>query len=267
MKKFIYVLLAVVFVIGCYAAIYYYWKSLEQITEPVQTAQVETPVESPPVVEEKKPLHALVETVPAELPPLEESDHYVLDALNGLLDSSLLTYLNLERVIHNVVATIDNLPRDKVAVNMLPIQPAKGKFLVEGHDDDLTISPKNAARYERYIKLAEALDTKKLVAMYIKMYPLFQRAYVEIGYPDRYFNDRLLTVIDHLLDAPEIQEPVKLVQPIVFYVFADPKIEQLSIGQRIMVRIGYDNEIKLKTKLKEIQKELVEHIHMGEIPV
>ncbi len=266
MKKFIYALLGVVFVIGCYAAIYFYWKSFEQPPEPVQAAQIETPVQSPPVIE-KKPLHALVESVPAELPPLEESDRYVLDALNGLLDSSLLAHLNLERVIHNIVATIDNLPRDKVGLNILPIQLAKGKFLVDGPDDNLTISPKNSVRYEPYIKLAEALDTQKLVVTYIKLYPLFQRAYVELGYPDEYFNDRLLIVIDHLIDAPEIQEPVKLLQPKVFYVYADPKIEQLSIGQRIMVRIGYDNEMKLKTKLKEIQKELVKHIHMGEIPI
>src|SRR5450830_1362602 len=115
MKKLIYVLLAIIFIIGCYVGAYFYWQSLQQASEPVQTAQLSTPAPPPPVVE-KKPLHALVDTATAELPPLEESDHSVVDALNALLTPSLLECLNLERVIHNVVATIDNLPRDKVSV-------------------------------------------------------------------------------------------------------------------------------------------------------
>ncbi len=167
MKKLIYIVLATAFVIACCVGAYYYWELLQQKNEPVQTAQVEIPSQVPPV--ENKPLHALIETTPTELPPLEESDHYVVDALNGLLNPSLLEYLNLERVIHNVVATIDNLPRDKISVNVMPIRTAKGKFLVDGHDDNLTISPRNAARYTPYVNLAEALDTKKIVAMYISL--------------------------------------------------------------------------------------------------
>lgn len=27
---------------------------------------------------------------------------------------------------------------------------------------------------------------------YVRLYPLFQKAYVELGYPNGYFNDRLI---------------------------------------------------------------------------
>lgn len=40
------------------------------------------------------------------------------------------------------------------------------------------------------------------MALYVQLYPLFQQANVELGYPKSHFNDRVVTVIDHLLAAP-----------------------------------------------------------------
>jgi len=38
----------------------------------------------------------------------------------------------------------------------------------------------------------QLVDAKKLVSVYVHLYPLFQQAYVGLGYPDGYFNDRLV---------------------------------------------------------------------------
>ena len=74
------------------------------------------------------------------------------------------------------------------------------------------------------------------------------------GYPSRYFNDRVFEVIDHLLAAPDLSGPIALTQPKVLYEFADPALQDLSAGQKILVRIGPDNEAKVKAKLREIRK-------------
>jgi len=111
------------------------------------------------------------------------------------------------------------------------------------------------------VGIAEAIDAKKLVGVYVRLYPLFQQAYEELGYPGKYFNDRLIVVLDNLLDAPDIKEPVRLVQPKVFYLFADPDLEGRSIGQRILMRTGSKNEAIIKTKLREIRQELMLHTH------
>ncbi|MDP4030008.1 MAG: DUF3014 domain-containing protein, partial [Gallionella sp.] len=66
--------------------------------------------------------------------------------------------------------------------------------------------------------------------------------------------------IDNLLAAPDIKEPVKLVRPNVFYLFADPGLEERSIGQRILMRIGSKNEAIIKSKLREIKQELLLHM-------
>ena len=62
--------------------------------------------------------------------------------------------------------------------------------------------------------------------------------------------------LDNLLDAPDINEPIKLVQPKVMYEFADPVLEARSAGQKIMIRMGSENAAKVKAKLREIRHEV-----------
>jgi hypothetical protein len=49
---------------------------------------------------------------------------------------------------------------------------------------------------------------------------------------------------------------VQLVQPSVFYKYADPRLESLSSGQKILLRIGNDNAAKIKAKLRELREAL-----------
>ena len=122
----------------------------------------------------------------------------------------------------------------------------------------LTLEEANYERYRALVKLATSTDTKQLVAMYKRMYPLFQQAYVDLGYPEGYFNNRLVEVIDHLLETPEVDGPVKLVQPGVFYEFADPSLESRSSGQKLLLRMGRDNAASVKLKLREIRREIAQ---------
>jgi hypothetical protein len=43
----------------------------------------------------------------------------------------------------------------------------------------------------------------------------------------------------------------------VLYEFADPKLERLSAGQKILLRMGRENALKMKAKLREIRETLV----------
>jgi hypothetical protein len=43
----------------------------------------------------------------------------------------------------------------------------------------------------------------------------------------------------------------------VFYQFADPKLEDLSAGQKLLIRMGPANERNLKEKLRDFRAELV----------
>ncbi|MEO9078801.1 MAG: DUF3014 domain-containing protein [Rhodanobacter sp.] len=101
--------------------------------------------------------------------------------------------------------------------------------------------------------MVEQVDPAALVARYVHMYPLFQQAYRQLGYPKGYFNDRLIVVIDNLLAAPEPAQSPALQRSKSFYIYADPDLEALSSGQRLLLRTGPANEAKIKAKLRTIR--------------
>ncbi len=236
------------------AASYYFWPRPGPLPPPPAPAGQPEPPKS---AEPKFPLGP-VEPAPQPLPPLRESDASMVHGLEGLIGSQAMQRFFLpEELIRRIVATVDNLPRETYAARLNPVRPVGGLFLTTGHDAGLAISPKNAARYAPYVKLAEAIDAKKAVDLYIRFYPLFQEAYVELGYPNAYFNDRLVEVIDHLLAAPEIEGPVKLTVPHVLHEYADPELESRSAGQKLMMRIGKENAARVRARLRELRREIV----------
>ncbi len=242
----------VVAILGAGATAYYYWqqKMAQRVPPPSST-------QAPPAPSEPAIRHP-VEAVPAQpLPALSDSDAAMSDALADLIGKKSLTELfHPDRLIRRIVATVDNLPRKKAPLLVMPVKPVPQPFARAGGSDNTVIGPDNPKRYAAYVKLAQAVDAGKLAGVYFRFYPLFQQSYVELGYPKGYFNDRLVEALDNLIDAPDIKEPIKLVQPKVMYEFADPALEARSAGQKIMIRMGHENAAKVKAKLREIRREV-----------
>jgi hypothetical protein len=220
---------------------------------PISQAPEPAPAPSAPKIEHP------IERAQAEpsAPPqvaLDASDAPLRDALANLFKGNKLPeFVQPMNLIRNIVATIDNLPRTKAAPRLMPVRPTPGALSTTTAGENLLIAADNSARYAPVIALVQAVDTKQLVAVYVRFYPLFQQAYRELGYPDGYFNDRLVAVIDHLLAAPSVKTPIALVQPKILYQYADPELEALSSGQKAMIRVGPDNAAVLKAKLREIR--------------
>lgn len=247
-----------IFILGCglFASIIYYAlpeMKPEPVARPTAPAAVQPPASAEPQI--RNPVAQQPAGKP--LPVLDASDATMRNALGELsLDKTLIDLFRLHDFVRRVVTTIDNLPREKLALRLMPVTLAGGKFLVTGKGERLAIGADNAARYAPYLRLTGAIDAGKLVALYRHFYPLFQQAYQELGYPKGYFNDRLIDVIDHLLAAPEVKAPVNLVRPKVFYLFADPALEARSAGQKILMRVGSENAALIKAKLRDIRGEL-----------
>ena len=201
----------------------------------------------------------------AALPALAGSDDHVARALGELLGSrDVAAFLQMDGLVRRVVATVDNLGREHAPARLWPVHPTPERFAVVGSGPVQTIGLDNAARYGALVRWIESVNMERAVALYARLYPLFQQAYEELGYPGRYFNDRLVAVIDHLLQAPEPAGPVAVkltevkgdvpsTRPWVRYEFADPQLQSLSSGQKIMVRVGLENERRLKIRLKALR--------------
>jgi hypothetical protein len=190
----------------------------------------------------------------APLPPLDESDADVASTLTETFGEQVVTnYLRPESFIRNLVVAIDSLPRSALAIEKRPIQPTLGLFAVGGEEDALVLSEENYSRYTPFVTLVARTDGRTLVEMYRRYYPLMQEAYVELGNPDTVFETRVREVIDHLLATPDVTEPIALAQPNVLYEYKDPALEELSAGQKILIRMGPEHRALIKSKLREIR--------------
>jgi DUF3014 family protein len=239
---------------------YYVWRLREPPTLPPIPEPAAQTAPAPKTETEARIEHPIDSAQPSPpLPALAESDPAIAGALADVFGKASFDQLFVpETIVRHFVATIDNLPRKQVASRLMPVKPVAGIFRTTGQDANLAIAPDNAARYTPYVRAMEIVDSKKVAAVYIQFYPLFQQSYAELGYPSRYFNDRVFEVIDHLLSTPDVTGPVALTQPKVLYEFADPQLQELSAGQKILVRMGPDNEARVKAKLREIRK-LLQH--------
>lgn len=245
----------------------WYW-SVQRDMQTLEAVEVMPPLPAEPLVEEPPPVRYPVENIPpptqAEavepvpapepLPLLEESDPDVMQALTALADPQALEALLVnEFIISRAVATIDSLTSARVAPLMSPVKPVPGRFKVLGSGDTAAISPENAARYQALMDLVGSMDQQSLVALYLRYYPLFQKAYTDLGYPDAYFNDRLVEVIDHLLAAPPAREMLAVRQNEAVWEFTDEQLESLSAGQKMLLRLGPDNQRKAKQWLRDLR--------------
>ena len=271
--------LAVLVVILAVAA-FFGWRAWQQrdAPAPAPVAMVPAPDDRPEPAPAAPPVDAgpqnPVEAIAlpdTALPALADSDAAMREALAGLLGAGRVgEWLQLDGFARRVVATIDNLPREHAAPGLWPVRPTPGRMALQGEGDLRTLAPGNEARYTAFVHAAESVDAAVGARVYARLYPLFQQAYEELGYPGRYFNDRLIAVIDHLLAAPtpepgdaplairvvEVRGEVPSERPWLRYEYADPRLQSLSAGQKAMLRVGVDNARRLKAVLRAWRAQL-----------
>jgi fermentation-respiration switch protein FrsA (DUF1100 family) len=183
------------------------------------------------------------------LPNLNDIDSFLRLELIETFGSQLDTLLANDTMVDRIVATVDNLPRSHVAERVRPV----GRLPSEFQATDGAIDPANYERYLPLIDMFTLADPDTVADLYRRYYPLLQKSYEALGYPNAYFNDRLVQVVDHLLETPIPDEPPRLVRPHVLYEYADPEYEALSSGQKLLLRMGPENAGRVKRALEELR--------------
>jgi Protein of unknown function (DUF3014) len=266
------VIAAAVLIALALAGGWYWWQQSQPkmpalptaVSEPAPAPVAATP---PPAAAEPAIQHPVEATTAAAEPPrtLDQSDGVVAQALSALLGSTPgASMVRRDDFVRRAVVTIDNLGRPHAAPRLWPVNPMAGKFSVERQGDNEVVAAANSVRYSAFVAFAESLDSARAAALYKQHYPLFQTAYKELGYPNAYFNDRVVAVIDQLLATPEPAGPLAVrltevkgevasTQPWTRYELADPQLEALPAGPKMLLRMGPDNARKLKAKLREFR--------------
>jgi len=211
----------------------------------------------------------VIELEEIPLPPLHRSDGYLREKLVDVVgEEPVEQFFVTDAIAARAVATVDALGSRQVPENLRVMAGPAGEFealpdpdprreILDEAGDPLPqylSSSANSDRFLPFVELLESIDIEQAAADYRRYYPLFQQAWQEQGYTDSDFGDRLKAVIDELLATPEVPEPYRLIKPEAVYLFVDPELENLSSGQKILLRMGSDNAARVKSVLAKLRQ-------------
>ena len=234
----------------------------EPVAEIVEPELIETPVEKPESIKEEP------EPVENPLPSLNESDDWLKIKLPEITwRKELLTLIIDDDMIRRFVVFTDNFAQGTVAYEHSPFVLPKVKFTAQS--DTISVDEKQSKdklfqwnestskRFSLYIDLMRSMDSDSLVLWYMEIKPLIDEAYSELGYDDD-FTQTLQDAITRVLDMELPKSSMALVQPSVMYKFANPELEALPDTDKLLLRLGKENLLVMKSVLLEIHEKLAQ---------
>jgi hypothetical protein len=252
--------------------LFWYWSTQEATEEAVAVPpipEMAKPVLSPAPDIPKRPEPApqpvpepVVENVqpaPAVLPSAQESDQLLLEQLSGAgTDARLNGLVGTERPVEVSAALLDGVSRGIVLRKILPASAPSEPFGVTEQGDVTYMSTESYQRYDDYADSISALDSALLVDSFHLLRPIYERAYEQMGMDPGDFDNAIIRTLDLILATPEIEDPIPLETKSVMYIYADPKLEQMSSLQKQLLRMGPDNIRRVKAQARAVRAGLLQ---------
>jgi len=221
------------------------------------------PTAVPPLPPLPRPTNAPATPIPAPtvsrtpLPELDASDAFVRKLVAALsANPGWAKWLATEGLIRRFVVVVDNVAEGKAPTKHLRELGPKERFTIVERGKSTLVDPKSYARYDAATAILASLDAKGTAEAYRQLKPLIDKAYRDLGYPDRKFDAVLAKAIDRLLATPLPPESVEVRSAVKSYRFADPALESLTPPQKQLVRLGRENMKRVQDKLRELRKAL-----------
>jgi hypothetical protein len=226
--------------------------AVEPVEDITEAAAEEVLAGEEPVLDE------ILEPEVVELPGLTDSDSFIAERLRQLNNgAALLGYLTDEQLVRRFVVLVENVSRGTLPQTNLPYRGVPEEFPVRTIDDNLfELDEAGFRRFDRVVAALMAVDTDQAMTLFRLASPLFQQAYMELGFRDENFDDALRRAIRNVLSTDEITGPLQLVKPSVMYLYADGRVEDLSDIQKQLIRIGPDNAEQVKAKLRQVLQQM-----------
>ena len=208
------------------------------------------PPPAKPVVAEAKP--TVDPTLPT-IPPLDESDTVVADLVRKLSSNPLITaLLTTNGLVRHFAVVVANIADGQAPAALLrPLKP-NGPFRVVNRKGAVFLDTRSYARYTPLADAVASFDPQAVARLYAALKPRLEEAHREAGERSTTFDQTLERAIVSILKTPALTGPVELEPHGVVYIYADPKIEAMSAGQRQLIRMGPENTRTIQTKLRAI---------------
>ena len=204
------------------------------------------------------------------LPKLDESDLWIEDKLPELTwRNELLSLLITEDIIRRFVVFTDNFSQGLLAYEHSGFIQPTVKFAVDeqspsteldGEQKVFKWDKETSKRFDVYVDLLRSVDSTTLVHWYVDMKPLIDEAYKELGYEDD-FTYTLQQAIDRVLDMEIPKSSMDVNRSSVMYKYQDPALEALDDSDKLLLRIGKENLLIIKSVLLDINEKLAKPIN------
>jgi hypothetical protein len=228
-------------------------------------------VELEPVIPAPEVVKPIIEDLVIEpiitLPALDNSDSLIQAKLPELTwRNELLSLLITEDIVRRFVVFTDNFAQGLLAYEHTPFSQPKMKFSVDeetvdeqGNKGVWKWNTQNSKRFDLYVDLLRSVDSATLVNMYFEVKPLIDEAYSELGYEED-FTYTLQDAVTRVLDMELPKSSMALTRTSVMYKYQDPKLEGLTDSDKLLLRIGKENLLIVKSVLLEINEKLTQKL-------
>ncbi|MDG1751840.1 MAG: DUF3014 domain-containing protein [Thalassotalea sp.] len=244
-------------------------KAKPVIELPVVEEVIEAPLPEPEIIEPEEIDEPITEDVIEEeivepeslLPTLAESDAWLEEKLPTITwRKELLKLVIDDDMIRRFVVFTDNFSQGILAYEHSPLIKPTASFSGREINEDGQVVIKwdetSSRRFSLYVDLLRSVDSETLVSWYFELKPLVDEAYQELGYPEENFTDILQDAITKVLDMEIPKESIELVRPSVMYQYKNEEIEKLDDAEKLMLRLGKENLLVIKSVLLEISEKI-----------
>lgn len=195
----------------------------------------------------------------AEVPELDMSDAFVRRLAAGVSSHpEFASWLVTDDLARRFVITVVEIAHGRSPTEHLRFMAPAERFEPATADGRMVIDPESYRRYDLLTEAFTSLDTEGAAEAYRRLEPLFERAYRELGLPERSFDETLRLAIDRMLEVEVPESELEVVPDGAVYGFADPEMQELTEAEKHLIRMGPENARRVQEKLRELSRVLEE---------
>jgi len=186
------------------------------------------------------------------LPALEASDGYVREEVS-LIAPQMSEWLKQDDLVRRFAVIVDNARTGEYPRRQLAFLTLAAKFPALQSGDRLIADPDGYHRFDTFVDIVISADPQRAANLLRALSPLLVEAFLELGVKDPDPMVLMRAGIDQALATPDIEGDIELVQPKVYYLYRDPKLEALPALQKQLLRMGPQNLARIKSYLSQLK--------------
>jgi hypothetical protein len=178
------------------------------------------------------------------------------EAANISANPIVADWLRQEDVLRRFAAAVDAIACGRSPRESLSFMRPKHKFAVLRRLGEIFISPRAYARYDLAAGALASVNMERTAALIQRIEPALQEAYDELGHGRGTFRAALNGAINELLRVPTVTGDIALRAKIASYPMKDERLENLSLAQKHLLRMGPANIVKIQEQLRVLAQSL-----------